>query len=223
MPNLNTLQVRDLGHMPYEDAWTLQRCVQRQLMEGAGQDSLLLCEHPSVITLGRRGSRSNILAEEEELARRATAVLEIERGGDITWHGPGQLVCYPLLDLNHRRRDVHWYVRSLEEVVIETLKVFGLQGVRSPGRSGVWVGEDKLRKISSLGVRISRWCTLHGFSINVLDCREGFSLIRPCGLEGVEVTSMQEELQRQGSRNCISVKETAAVVVERFKAVFDYK
>jgi len=221
----SSLHIRDLGFTPYEEAWCIQRELQERLLQGAGQDTLVMCEHEPVITIGRSAKRENILAGDRELEERGIRTYAVERGGDVTWHGPGQLVCYPIIDLNGKRRDVHWYVRGLEEVVIAALARFGLNGMRWTGKSGVWIeggaGEPP-RKISSLGVRISRWRTLHGFALNVLRCEDGFRLIRPCGLAGVRMTSMQEECEARGMSGELTVQRTAAVVAEEFKKVFDY-
>lgn len=206
--NPGELDVRDLGHIPYPVAWELQRTLQKQRIVKEIGDTLLLCEHDPVITIGKSGTTSNVLASEAELAKHGIAVFEVERGGDVTYHGPGQLVAYPILDLSLHRRDVHWYMRMLEEVVIRTLQEFEIIGLRIPGKTGVWTQplENAIdfqtrravtaRKIASLGVRISRWCTMHGVALNVSDCTAGFRFINPCGFTDVEMTSVQQEVRR---------------------------
>lgn len=181
-------RILNLGLKPYRTVWELQRELQRNLMDHKGKDTILLCQHHAVITVGRSAKEGNVLASPAVLAQRGIELLHIERGGDVTYHGPGQLVVYPILDLRKRRQDVGWYMRLLEEVIIRTLLDFDLHGSRIPQKSGVFVGESK---IASIGVRISRWCTMHGLAINVLDQSAGFSLINPCGYQGLKTCSME--------------------------------
>lgn len=207
-----TLKVLRLGKRPYREVWDLQRSLQQALMRGEGEETLILCEHDPVITIGRSAKSGNLIASPEHLAKLGIEAIEIERGGDITYHGPGQLVAYPLLNLNNHRRDVGWYLRLLEDVVIDTLQASGITGLRYPGRTGVWTqvpenvinfaplegsaprsSDGRPRKIASIGVRLSRWCTLHGLALNVHDCRVGFQCINPCGFTDIDVTSMAEE------------------------------
>jgi len=198
------LRVDDLGPIPYRRAWELQRSAQQSLISGSGCPTLFLCEHPPVITLGRRGARDAVRAPQNQLDSLGIEVIESDRGGDATWHGPGQLVAYPILNLSRLKRDVGWYMRSLEECVIRTIARWGISSFRIPGKTGVWTGDPESdinqppSKIAALGVRISRWCTLHGLSLNVTDCRWGFALIHPCGMPNVTVTSLEEELARRG-------------------------
>lgn len=227
------LSVLEFRRIDYEKAWAEQRALQRHLIENEGPDTLMLCEHNPVITIGRSGNRSNVVASTTELEARGVSTFEVERGGDVTYHGPGQLVAYPILDLNRHRRDVGWYMRSLEEVIIRTLQEFEIKGIRFPGRTGVWTQpiENVIdfsgiepsvlpRKIASIGVRISRWRTLHGISLNVGDCREGFRLINPCGFTDIEVTSIEQEL---GPRHRVpSVESVAAIFLAHFKSVFGF-
>ena len=183
----------------YEEVWDLQKSLQSALIAGEGEETLILCEHDPVITLGKSAVRANVLHSADELAARGVCVYEIERGGDVTWHGPGQLVGYPILDLNRHRRDVHWYMRSLEELLIGALGHYNISGVRVSGKTGVWVAAGRNEhefshfKIASMGVRLSRWVTLHGFSLNISDCSQGFSLINPCGFQSSEMTWMERE------------------------------
>ncbi len=229
LSNRTTLDVQRLGLRPYPEIWELQRRLQQELISGSGKDTLLLCQHPEVITIGRSGSRDHILASNEQLTSRGVAVLEVERGGDVTYHGPGQLVAYPIINLTYKRKDVGWYMRTLEEVIIQTMQAFEVVGLRRPGRTGVWTENRKNatdsrllalepnHKIASIGVRISRWCTLHGLALNVANCQSGFQLINPCGFTDIAVTSMEEE---RGSRADMSAVED--VLVRRFFELFSY-
>jgi lipoyl(octanoyl) transferase len=209
------LDVRRLGLVPYADALALQRSLVEERRAGAIPDTLLLVEHPHVLTLGVRGDggRGHILATPESLASRGIDVFETGRGGDITYHGPGQLVGYPVIDLNPDRRDVHRYVRDLETVLIRTAADFGIVAGRIEGLTGVWVGNDKL---AAIGVRIARWVTSHGFALNVTTDLEHFDLIVPCGISGRGVTSISRLLGRP-----ISMDEVANSVIGHFANVFE--
>lgn len=201
------VEIVTLHRAPYEELWEQQRSVQRALIGGGTREVLFLCEHPPTITIGRSGTHTNVLASTDELTRRGVTVYEVERGGDVTFHGPGQIVAYPIINLSWRRRDVGWYMRTLEEAVLRTLQAFGITGLRIPGRTGVWTqppvsardphDPEGAHKIASIGVRLSRWCTLHGLSLNVRDCSAGFSLIHPCGFTDIAVTSIEQQLERQ--------------------------
>jgi lipoyl(octanoyl) transferase len=175
--------------MEYGDALALQKSLVAQRRAGTIDDLLLLVEHPPVLTLGVRGDggRAHILASDEELSARHIGVIETGRGGDITYHGPGQLVGYPIIDLDPDRRDVHKYVRDLEEVLIRVAADYGIQGGRIPGLTGVWVGDEKL---AAIGVRIQRWVTSHGFALNHTTDLSHFELIVPCGIADRGVTSL---------------------------------
>jgi lipoyl(octanoyl) transferase len=186
-----TLDVRRLGVVPYGDALELQRSLVDDRRAGRIGDTLLLLEHPHVITLGVRGGRSHVLASAGTLAARGVEIHETGRGGDVTYHGPGQIVGYPILDLNPDRRDVHQYVRDLEEVLIRTAADFGIASGRVSGLTGVWVGDEKL---AAIGVRIARWITSHGFALNVTTNLDYFDLIVPCGIADRGVTSMSRLL-----------------------------
>jgi lipoyl(octanoyl) transferase len=193
------LEVRRLGVVPYADALALQRALVEQRQHNRCEDVLLLLEHPHVLTLGGRGDggRGHVLASLDELTRRGIDIHETGRGGDITYHGPGQIVGYPILDLKPDRCDVHRYVRDLEDVLIRTAADFGIVAERVPGLTGAWVGDEKL---AAIGVRIARWVTSHGFALNVstdLDC---FNLILPCGLADRGVTSLERLLGRPIAR-----------------------
>ena len=208
------LDIDRLGVVPYDEASRLQQDLVALRQAGGVADRLLLLEHPAVITLGvaARGGRENVLATADELARQGVEVRAARRGGDVTYHGPGQLVGYPVIQLAPSRRDVHRYVRDLEEVLIRTAAHFGVQAGREPGLTGVWVGRDKL---AAIGVRFSRWVTSHGFALNVSTDLARFRLIRPCGIEGRGVTSLA------ALTGCApSVDEVAAVTAARFAEVF---
>lgn len=174
--------------MAYADALALQRSLVTERQAQRVDDVLLLVEHPAVLTLGVRGDggRAHILATDEQLATRGIDVFEAGRGGDVTYHGPGQIVGYPIIDLNPDRRDVHRYVRDIEEVLIRVASDFGVRAGRIEGLTGVWVGSDKL---AAIGVRISRWVTSHGFALNVTTNLSDFDLIVPCGIADRGVTS----------------------------------
>jgi lipoyl(octanoyl) transferase len=194
-----TLEVRRLGRMGYDEAHDLQKRLVDERRSGVVGDVLLLVEHPPVITLGARNriAASHILASEAELAAEGVMVRETGRGGDVTYHGPGQLVGYPILDLRPDRCDVHRYVRDLEQALIVALQAFGLEGARVPGLSGVWVGDaGREEKIAAIGIRISRWITSHGFALNVTTNLDHFGLIVPCGITGRGVTSLARLLGR---------------------------
>jgi lipoyl(octanoyl) transferase len=174
----------------YQDALDLQKRLVDERKAQSIPDQLLLLEHPPVITLGvkARADRSHVLATDEELEREGVEIFETGRGGDVTFHGPGQLVGYPILDLNPDRRDVHRYVRDLEEVLIRMAARFGVSATRVSGLTGIWVGDDKL---AAIGVRIARWVTSHGFAFNVTTNLRHFGLIVPCGITGKGVTSLE--------------------------------
>lgn len=207
------LQVRRLGRVPYADAAALQRTLVAERQRGETSDQLLLLEHPSVITRGVAGGADNVLASPAVLRRRGVEVHDARRGGDVTYHGPGQLVGYPILLLKPDRCDVHRYVRDLEEVLIRVVAGFGVRAARIPGLTGVWVGNDKL---AAIGVRLSRWVTSHGFALNVTTDLDDFALIRPCGLADRGVTSLARLTGAQ-----IPAAAVADRVVERFAEVFD--
>lgn len=210
---MRTLCVRRFDRMPYDQALAMQRALVLERQAGRIEDQLLLLEHPPVLTVGVRGDggRGHILAPAHELAGRGIGVFETGRGGDVTYHGPGQLVGYPILDLNPDRRDVHRYVRDIEEVLIRVAADLGVLAERVPGLTGVWVGPEKL---AAIGVRISRWVTSHGFAFNVAPNLEDFSLIVPCGISDRGVTSLAK-LGVEVARPTVEAR-----VVERFAEVF---
>ena len=212
---LPTLDVRSLGVVPYGAALTLQRELVAARQTGETGDQLLLLEHPAVITIGVSGRhlRDHVLASSAELRDRGIEVLDVPRGGDVTYHGPGQLVGYPIIDLKPGRCDVHRYVRDLEEVLIRTAASFGVVAGRVEGLTGVWVGNDKL---AAIGVRLSRWVTSHGFALNTAADLDQFRLIVPCGLAGRGVTSLERLTGSVPPR-----AELEALVAAEFARVFD--
>jgi lipoyl(octanoyl) transferase len=210
------LRVEDLGLRPYGEALAIQRELRRRRLAGElTEDVLLLVEHPPVVTLGRGTRASSLPLAPAELERGGVEVFEVERGGDVTLHAPGQLVGYPILDLRHHREDLHWYLRSLEDVLIQALGATGLEADRNPGRTGVWTAG---RKIASIGVHVKQWVTLHGFALNVTTDLDLFDLIVPCGIPQVVMTSVAAELLREGDSTLMpAVRER---VVEAFCDVF---
>jgi lipoate-protein ligase B len=189
-PNPSILR---LGRTRYQDALAVQREFHANRKAGLSPDTLILTEHEPVITLGRSGNRRHILAGEDELRRLAIDVVQVERGGDVTYHGPGQLVAYPIIDLGGYARDIRRYVHALEESAVRLLARYGVEGTRRTGTPGVWAGNAK---IASVGVFLSRWVTLHGIAINIDPDLSHFDLIEPCGLIGVRMTSLAREVGR---------------------------
>jgi lipoyl(octanoyl) transferase len=205
-------QVELPGVMGYEESLRLQREHVAARKAGDIADTLILLEHPPVYTLGRNANCENILFSPERLRRLGAEVFETDRGGDVTFHGPGQMVGYPILDLTQHRRDLAWYMHSIEEVFIRVAGEFGIQGERTAGARGVWVGNDKL---VAMGVHVSRWVTSHGFAFNVNTDLSFFDWIVPCGLHGKGVTSLQKILGRS-----VSMNDATERVIRHFGAVF---
>lgn len=199
---------KDLGIIEYGEAWEYQEnllkastSIKSKRVKGETTEDtihhLLFCEHPPVYTLGKSGKEAHVLISKEELAKRNIAYYPTNRGGDITFHGPGQVVGYPILDLEKYYTDIGKYLRSLEEVIIRVLELYGLKGERSPGETGVWLdphNKMKARKICAMGVRCSRWVTMHGFALNVNTNLDYFTMIVPCGIPDKQVTSLEKEL-----------------------------
>jgi lipoyl(octanoyl) transferase len=204
-----------LGRVPYGEGLALQKelCAARQ--EGKTDDWLLLLEHPPVITLGKMADKAHLRLPPERYAELGIEVREIDRGGDVTYHGPGQLVGYPIVNLKEHRQDVKWYLEQLEAVLIGLLSEFGLAGGRREGFTGAWLAD---RKVAAIGVRVERWVTRHGFALNVNTDLEAFDLIIPCGLRDWGVTSMRTELGRE-----VDLGEVAAAASRSFGRVFGYQ
>lgn len=211
---MSYLHIQWLGSMDYASAWQYQRELVRQRRAGTIPDTLLLLEHcPPVITLGRASHREHLLVSSEQLEQMGIQLVESDRGGDITYHGPGQLVGYPVLDLRHHGRDVHLYLRNLEEAIIIALDHFGIGGHQKEGLTGVWVGDEK---IAAIGIKVSHWITMHGFALNVCPNLSHFGLIVPCGIRNKGVTSLQNLLGRE-----VTLQEAIPPVVEAFARVFN--
>jgi len=204
------VKFQELGLIDYKECWDYQEKLFTEILEVKSsnrkqnktektKNHLIFCEHPHVYTLGKSGDEKNLLVNEDYLKSRGATFHKINRGGDITYHGPGQLVAYPILDLDNFFTDIHKYLRFLEEAVISTLKEYGLESERSKGETGVWfdVGTPKARKICALGVKSSRWVTMHGFAFNINSNLSYFGNIIPCGITDKSVTSLQKELGRE--------------------------
>lgn len=208
----NKVYYQNLGLIDYKEAWDYQEkifneIIQEKLQNRERQYSdksltpnyLLLCQHPHVYTLGKSGDSNNLLINDSELKKRGVSFYHINRGGDITYHGPGQIVGYPIIDLDNFTTDIHKYLRFLEEAIILTLQEFGIDSGRIPGLTGVWLDTDnnaKARKICAIGVKTSRWVTMHGFALNVNTDLDFFNYIVPCGIDDKAVTSLSKELNR---------------------------
>lgn len=212
MNDVRPLEVTSLGRVPYAEGLALQEELRQGVTAGSLPDQLLLLEHPPVVTLGRNAGTGNLVLAPGELARRGIEFHRTGRGGDVTFHGPGQLVGYPVMNLNPDRRDVKRYVRDLEETLIRSLADFGVGAGRIPGLTGVWIGD---LKIAAIGVRISRWVTTHGFAFNVATDLDYFRVIVPCGISDRGVTSLARVLKRD-----VTVEEVKPVVARRFAEVF---
>ena len=207
------LEVQDLGLVPYAEALALQSDLVGRRRAGDIPDQLLLLQHPHVITLGTASSRAHIVADQSRLQEMGIDLVDVGRGGDVTYHGPGQLVGYPILDLKPDRKDVHRYLRDLESVLVHTLGEMGIQGEPVPDLTGVWVDG---RKIAAIGVRISSgWITSHGFALNVSNDLSFFETIVPCGIQDVSVTSVSQELGRP-----VGVPDILGIVSRAFSEVF---
>ena len=208
------LEVRRLGVLPFREAERLQQELVVKRQQGRVPDLLLMLEHPRVITLGVSADVGNILASKESLLDQGIKVHQTRRGGDVTYHGPGQLIGYPILSLKPDRCDLHRYVRDLEEVIIRTVNEFGVTATRIPELTGVWVGEKKL---AAVGVRISRWVTSHGFALNITTDLNDFSLIRPCGISGKGVTALAQLTDKD-----VSVDGVSDSLARHFSDVFSF-
>ncbi|APY08917.1 lipoyl(octanoyl) transferase [Winogradskyella sp. J14-2] len=225
-----TVKLQDLGLKDFKDTWDYQETLFKAILdtkiknrrEDAGlatDNHFLFVEHPHVYTLGKSGDLSNLLLSEEQLAGKGATFYKINRGGDITYHGPGQIVGYPILDLDNFFTDIHKYLRFLEEIIILTLAEYGLKTERSPGETGVWldVGTPFARKICAMGVRASRWVTMHGFALNVNADLGYFDNIIPCGIRGKAVTSLNNELGIE----TVDEKAVKEKILKHFKVLFE--
>lgn len=225
-----TVKLQDLGLRDFKDTWDYQEILFKAILdtkiknrrEDAGlvtDNHFLFVEHPHVYTLGKSGDLSNLLLSEEQLVEKGATFYKINRGGDITYHGPGQIVGYPILDLDNFFTDIHKYLRFLEEVIILTLAEYGLKTERSSGETGVWldVGTPFARKICAMGVRASRWVTMHGFALNVNADLGYFDNIIPCGIRGKAVTSLNNEL----GLDKVDEEEVKTKILKHFKTLFE--
>ena len=202
------VQVRDLGLCAYDEVWNLQKEIQAQRIAGESEDTLLLVEHEPVYTLGKNADKNHLLQHYPDNVQ----IFQIERGGDITFHGPGQLVGYPILDLHNYKKSVSWYMRSLEQVIINTLQKYGIKGEQKEDLTGVWI---KDKKIAAFGVRISRWVTMHGFALNVNTDMQYYEGIIPCGILEYGVTSMKKLLNHE-----VNMKDVKNTLISSFTNVF---
>jgi lipoyl(octanoyl) transferase len=215
------LVVHNLGLAPYATALEIQKKVHRTVVEQQTPFHLILCSHPPIITLGTSGTYDQLRVPVEVLQRRGIEVVKTGRGGKITYHGPEQLIGYPIFDLKLLKRDVSWFMRQLEEVLIRSIHLFGVTAVQDPGRTGVWIPNtvktpSEPSKIASIGVKLSRWCSYHGFAVNLLPCSEMFSLIDPCGYPELPITSLSEECGKSLEMSLFSQE-----LVSQFEKVFD--
>jgi len=228
---MNRILFNDIGSKGYKEAWDFQNELFQGIVDiklaNRGNDLqvvppnyLIFTEHPPVYTLGKSGDLSNLLLNEDQLQTKGISFFKSNRGGDITFHGPGQIVGYPIIDLEAFKPDIRWYMRSLEEVIIKTIAHYGLTGVRSDGETGVWLdtGTPFARKICALGVRTSRWVTMHGFALNVNTNLGYFDHIIPCGIRGKAVTSMEAEMNKK-----IAIPEVKRLILHYFEEVFEAK
>jgi lipoyl(octanoyl) transferase len=215
------LLVRELGLVSYGEALDLQRRLAQERIAGTIPDTLLLLEHPPVVTLGRGWKSSSLPVEPDALRARGIEVHEIERGGDVTYHGPGQLVGYPIFDLQQHRPDLHWYLRQLEAALIAALEDLGIPAERNAGYTGVWTAG---RKIASIGIHVRQWVTWHGFALNVTTDLSAFDLIVPCGIQDVVMTSVVKQLGDRGRtmEPGEDMARTREAVVAAFARVFQF-
>jgi lipoyl(octanoyl) transferase len=205
----------DLSVIDYQEAWDLQKGVLERRVDEKINDAFFLLEHPHTYTLGKVADKRNLIGSQDYLMKNKISVFDIDRGGDITYHGPGQIVGYPIIDLKKWKQDTHKYLRSLEEVIIKTCAEYGLSGIRDPKYTGVWIGD---KKIAAIGIKVSRWVTMHGFAFNVNTDLDFFSGIIPCGIADKGVTSLKNELHKP-----IDISEVKEKLVNNFKNIFEYK
>lgn len=208
------LKYSDLGFIDYKEAWDLQKEIVSNRSSGDLEDVLLLLEHPNTYTLGKTADKINLKGSEDYLRQNQISVYNIDRGGDITYHGPGQIVGYPIIDLNNWYKDTHKYLRALEEVIIKTCAEYNLICERNPKYTGVWIND---KKIAAIGIKVSRWITMHGFAFNINTDLNLFNGIVPCGIHEKAVTSLKEELNME-----IDIQEVKQNVKNNFKEVFGY-
>lgn len=204
----------NLGIIDYQKAWNLQHKIFNNRLSNEIEDTLLLLEHPNTYTLGKSSNKANLLFSDLELQQKNIVVYNIDRGGDITYHGPGQIVGYPIINLSLWQKDIHKYLRTLEEVIIQTLLEFGVNGERNKEHTGVWVGNNK---ICAIGIKVTRWITMHGFALNINTNMDFFNGIIPCGIKNKGVTSLKNELNKQ-----IEIDLVKKSLLQKFYEIFDY-
>jgi lipoyl(octanoyl) transferase len=204
----------DLGLIDYKDAWDLQKSIHQLRVENKIDDILLLLEHPHTYTLGKTTDKKNLVSEKKYLDENKISVYDIDRGGDITYHGPGQIVGYPIISLTNWQQDTHKYLRALEEVIIKVCAEYDLQGGRIEKYTGVWIDD---RKICAIGIKVSRWITMHGFAFNVNTDLKLFNGIIPCGITDKDVISLNRELKTE-----ISLNEVKEKIIHHFDVIFNY-
>ncbi len=204
----------DLGTIDYKEAWELQRYIFDQRYKNEIDDTLLLLEHPQTYTLGKTADRQNLVGNEEYIRKNNISVYDIDRGGDITYHGPGQIVGYPIFNLNDWKKDTHKYLRALEEILIQTCADYGLTAEKNTKYTGVWI-ED--RKIGAIGIKVSRWITMHGFAFNVNTDLSLYNGIIPCGINDKGITSLKKELNRE-----IDIQEVKTKILNQILKIFEY-
>ena len=208
---MNRIKIIDLGFLDYKNSWNFQKELQKKVLNGDCLDSIIFVEHDSVYTFGKNSDKSNLLVSKDSKIK----IYETERGGEITYHGPGQIVCYPILNLKNFKQSVTWYMRALEEVIIETLKLFNIKAIRKDGLTGVWVKDEK---IGAQGVRMTKWVTMHGFALNVNTDLRFFNDIIPCGIKDFGVTSIEKIIGKE--QDLSLVKEHILI---SFAKVFNIK
>lgn len=208
---MNRIKIIDLGFLDYKNSWNYQKELQKKVLIGDCSDSIIFVEHNSVYTFGKNSDKSNLLVSKDSKIK----IYETERGGEITYHGPGQIVCYPILNLKNFKQSVTWYMRALEEVIIETLKLFNIKATRKDGLTGVWVKDEK---IGAQGVRMTKWVTMHGFALNVNTDLRFFNDIIPCGIKDFGVTSIEKIIGKE--QDLSLVKEHILI---SFAKVFNIK
>ncbi len=204
----------DLGFIDYDKAWRLQKAIFDKRLKGEIEDIFLLLEHPNTYTLGKVAKREHLVGSEDYLKENNFSVYDIDRGGDITYHGPGQIVGYPIINLTDWKQDTHLYLRSLEETIIQTCREYGLETGRKEEYTGVWIEE---RKIAAIGIKVSRWITMHGFAFNINTNLDFFNGIIPCGIKDKEVTSLQREFKR-----IFEISEVKSLLLKHFAEIFRY-
>lgn len=209
-----SLSYSDLGFVDYKKTWDFQKELLNERKNNLIDDTLLLLEHPHTYTLGKTANKNNLIGSEDFLSKKSISIFEIDRGGDITYHGPGQLVGYPIINLTDWQQDTHKYLRALEEAIIKTIAEFGITGERNDKFTGVWINE---RKIAAIGIKVSRWITMHGFALNCNTDLSFYDGIIPCGIKDKAVTSIEKEIGQKISMNDLKEK-----FVKHFVEVFNY-